>query len=483
MLTLFSISVRPMSRLKSSAIAYRFDLAWMLRWGALTVFAIALQGCNFLPKGNADAQTRPAGSTQGQGPIAVDVEIAATAPLGTTREYTGTTQPFQEVVIRAQAEGQLQELTVDVGDRVEQGQTLAQIDDSLLSAAALEAEAELASRRTEISQLQTQVSDAEIQVEQARLQLQQAESDASRYSKLAQDGAVSLQQAEQSRTQAKTSAQILLSSKEKVRNQEQGIAAANARIEAQKAVIAQRQERRSYTVLTAPIDGVVLTRSTEQGNLMQVGNELLRLGDFSQAKVTVQVSELDLANVRLGGTAKVTLDAFPKQQSVGRVTRISPAANPTSRLVPVEVTIPNPTGKVGSGLLARVSFKQANPDRIVVPLSALASDREKAQPSRQNSSKSSEETAKSSNQFPSNKTTSNKTQGNTKPKKTRGTLFVVMGDGEQVKVTARSVMLGEQMNGKVQILSGLNPGDRFVSRSSKPLKDGDSIRLSILSAQ
>ena len=465
-----SIPALAMLRLKRSVIyIYRVDLAWMLRWGTLTIFAIALSGCNFLPKGGADAQTRPAGSAQGQGPIAVDVEIAATAPLESAREYTGTTQPLQEVAIRAQAEGQLRQLNIDVGDQVERGQTLAQIDDSLLSAATLEAEAELASQRTEISQLQTQVSDAKTQVEQSRLQLQQSESDASRYNKLAREGAVSQQQAEQSRTQAKTAAQVLLSSKEKVRNQEQGIEAANDRIEAQKAVIAQRQEQRSYAILTAPIDGTVLTRSTEQGNLVQVGNELLRLGDFSQVKVTVQVSELDLANVRLGGAAKVKLDAFPKQQSVGRVTQISPAANPTSRLVPVEVTIPNPTGKVGSGLLARVSFTQSNPDRIVVPLSALQDDRSKNKPS--------------SDKPSSSKTSNNKTKGNAKPKKTSGTVFVVTGEGEQAKVAARSVTLGEQMDGKVQILSGLNPGVRFVSRSSKPLKDGDSVRLSILSAQ
>ena len=466
-----SIPALAMLRLKRSSVIYiyRVDLAWMLRWGTLTIFAIALSGCNFLPKGGADAQTRPAGSAQGKGPIAVDVEIAATASLEPAREYIGTTQPLQEVAIRAQAEGQLRQLNIDVGDQVERGQTLAQIDDSLLSAATLEAEAELASRRTEISQLQTQVSDAKTQVEQSRLQLQQSESDASRYNKLAREGAVSQQQAEQSRTQAKTAAQVLLSSKEKVRNQEQGIEAANDRIEAQKAVIAQRQERRSYAILTAPIDGTVLTRSTEQGNLVQVGNELLRLGDFSQVKVTVQVSELDLANVRLGGAAKVKLDAFPKQQSVGRVTQISPAANPTSRLVPVEVTIPNPTGKVGSGLLARVSFTQSNPDRIVVPLSALQDDRSKNKPS--------------SDKPSSSKASNNKTKGNAKPKKTSGTVFVVTGEGEQAKVAARSVTLGEQMDGKVQILSGLNPGDRFVSRSSKPLKDGDSVRLSILSAQ
>jgi HlyD family secretion protein len=416
----------------------------MAHGGLLTILAVVISSCNFLPKEKADAQSRLPEA------VAVDVAIAATAPLETTREYTGTTQPQQEVVLRAQAEGQLRQLNVDVGDRVQKGQTLAQIDASLLNAAAVEAEAELASRQSEVSQLQTQVSDAETVVEQSRLQLQQAESDAARYDQLATAGALPKQQAEQSRTEAKTAAQVLRSAQTKVRNQEQGIIAANARISAQKAVLSQQQERQSYASLTAPVSGVVLTRSTELGNLVQVGGELLRLGDFSQVKVTVQVSELDLATVRLGGSAKVRLDAFSKEQFTGQVTQISPAANPTSRLVPIEVTIPNPTGRVGSGLLARVSFANTNRDRVVVPLAALQEDRAKPKSS---------------------------------SPKTKGTLFVVADGDGQAKVAARSVDLGAEIDGKVQILAGLNPGDRFVSRTSKPLKDGDAVRLSILSQQ
>jgi multidrug efflux pump subunit AcrA (membrane-fusion protein) len=322
------------------------------------------------------------------------------------------------------------------------------------------------------------VSDARTQVEQSRLQLQQAESDAARYDKLSRDGAVTLQQAEQSRTQARTAAQVLRSSQEKVRNQQQAIVAANGRIVAQQAVVAQQQERRSYAVLTSPINGAVLTRSTEAGNVVQVGNELLRVGDFSQAKVTVQVSELDLASVRLGGAAKVRLDAFPNEQFAGRVTRVSPAANATSRLVPVEVTIPNRTGKVGSGLLARVSFTQTTIDRVVVPLTALQDDRAKGQPANQQPNQQ----PKSAGVNAGAKT-DDRAEGGAKPKQTKGTLFVVTGEGEQAKVAARSVTLGEQADGKVQILAGLNPGDRYVARTGKPLKDGDPVRLSILSAK
>jgi HlyD family secretion protein len=413
---------------------------------------IALSGCN-LAKDNADAQTKPPGADQNQA-TAVDVAIAATMPLAAAREYTGTTQPQQEVAIRAQAEGQLQRLNVDVGDRVEQGQTLVQIDDALLNAATAEAAAELASRRTEVSQIQAQVSDAETQVEQTRLQLQQAQSDAARYDQLAKAGGISLQQAQEYRTEANTAAQVLRSAQAKVRVQQQGVDVANSRIVAQQAVVDQQRQRRGYAMVMSPLSGVVLTRSTEPGNLVRVGDELLRLGDFSQAKVTIQVSELDLSNVRLGGAVKVKLDAFPQEEFSGRVTQISPVANSTSRLIPVEMTIPNSTGRVGSGLLARVSLTQAAGDRLVVPLAALQQERSSPNQPRQT----------------------------TKPKSTTGTLFVIGPDqGESPKVMARSVTLGQQIDGKVQILTGLSPGERFVSRTGKPLKDGDTVRLSILS--
>ena len=257
------------------------------------------------------------------------------------------------------------------------------------------------------------------------------------------------------------------SSQAKVVAELQAIEVAKSRITAQQAVLAQQQRRKSYAVVKSPLAGAVLARSTQQGNLIQVGNELLRLGDFSQAKVIVQVSELDLANVQLGSTANIKLDAFPKERFAGKVTRISPAANPTSRLLPVEMTIPNPTGKVGSGLLARATFAPTTVDRVVIPLSALQDERRNAQAPATNN--------RASSPAPAPDTTA------PQQNRTQGTLFVITSQGEQSKVTARSVRLGQQIDGKVQILSGLNPGDRYVSRAGRPLKDGDPVRLSILS--
>lgn len=78
----------------------------------------------------AEAQASRSQAGPETGPPAVEVAIARTGTLEETLEYTGTTQPFREVSLRSQLEGQLLSLPVDVGDRVQQGQILGQIDDA-----------------------------------------------------------------------------------------------------------------------------------------------------------------------------------------------------------------------------------------------------------------------------------------------------------------------------------------------------------------
>lgn len=448
------------------------------RWLLLAGLLLALSGCG-LPQGNPRSQLS---GTAEQGATPVDVAIATPGELQQLREYTGTTQPIQEVSLRSQVEGQLLRLDVNVGDRVEAGQTVAQVHAAILEAAVVQAQAELTSRQAEVSRLETQVSDARTQVEEARLRLQQAERDADRLGHLASQGAIARQQAEQARTNANAAAQVLRSAEEQVASQQKEVTAAESRITAQQAVIAQAEERRSFTEVKAPIAGFVLAKTSEAGNLVQPGTEILKIGDFSRSKVVVQVSELELTNLRVGQSVQVRLDAVPNQRFTGTIARITPAANPTSRLLPIEIVVPNPTGQNGSGLLARVTFESDARRNIVVPVSALQGDRTRGRgaslPGANFADRASGETASS----PGAKA-AGRSRGSSAPAnwKTSGTLFVVSGSGEQATVAARSVTLGAQLDGRVEILAGLRPGERFISRSGRPLQDGDAVRLSILS--
>lgn len=426
---------------------------------------LALSGCATTPKSQAGAQAGPRGAAQA-GPPAVDVAIARPGSLQRELVYTGTTLPMREVLLRSQVEGRLLELEVDVGDPVVRGQTLARLDGAVLESAVVQAEAELAARESEVASAQTEVSDARTRVEQARLELQQAQADAARFQKLAQQGAITTQEAEQSQTAARTAEQALRSTEEQVRTRQREVEAAQRRVVAQQAVLEQQRERRSYTVLTSPITGFVLERLTESGNLVQAGSSIVRLGDFIQVKVVVQVSELELANIRLGQPVQVQLDALPDRQIRGKVNRISPAADPTARLVPVEVTIPNVNRQIGSGLLARVNFARRGGERVIIPETALAAGEE----SRRKPSPGGDRPASG------NRKSSDRRSGAPRS----ATLFVLVA-GDTPRVSARSVQLGNQADGQVEVLSGLKPGESFVARSGAPLKDGDVVRLSVLS--
>ncbi|MBD2446710.1 efflux RND transporter periplasmic adaptor subunit [Nostoc sp. FACHB-152] len=421
-------------------------IVFLLSSGLLTI------SCGSLPKETAEAQSQNRGGERGSA-TPVDVAIARTDKLEKQQEYTGTTIPYRTVSLRSQVEARLLSLNVDVGDKVRKGQSIGQLDDALLLTDLKQAEAELAAQKSDVARAKTLVSNARAEVERLRLELVQAQSDSQRQQQLYKQGAIAQQAAEQARTQAQTAAQALRAATEQVRTEQQAVAATQGRVLAQQAVVAQAKERRSYSRLISPINGVVTGKVTEPGNLLQAGGEVIQIGDFSRVKVVVQVSELELSKIKLGQSVQVRLDAFPQRTIIGKVIRISPAADATARLIPVEVEVPNSGGTIGSGLLARVNFENQTAQRVVVAQTAIQAAATDRQPSR---------TQTANNQ-------------------TNGTIFVVSDTQGQPKVAARPVTLGKKADEKVEILSGLQPGERYVVRSGRPLKDGAAVRLSILS--
>ncbi|MBW4617412.1 MAG: efflux RND transporter periplasmic adaptor subunit [Desmonostoc vinosum HA7617-LM4] len=443
------------------SVKYYFFHKLKLLIPGLLGIGLLTASCGSLPKESAKAQSQRADSEQGNKAKAVDVAIARTSLLEKQPDYTGTTTPFQTVSLRSQVEGRLLALNLDVGDTVSRGQLVGQLDDALLLTTLRQAEAELAALKSEVARATAQVSNARAEVERLRLQLVQAQADSQRQQKLFKEGAIAEQTAQQASTQTQTAAQALRAAQEQVRTEQQAVAAAQGRVFAQQALVAQAKERRSYTRLTSPINGVVTQKVIEPGNLLQTGSEVLKIGDLNRVKVIVQVSEREIALVQVGQSAQVRLDALPNQTLVGRVTRISPAADATARLpyIPVEIVIPNNQGKIGSGLLARVNFANQTLQQVVVSQTAI---QELA-------------TAQTNNKAVEQRNQRTELQQHT------GTIFVVKDTEGNNKVTARAVTLGKKADGKVEILSGLQQGERYVVRSGQPLKDGDTVRLSILS--
>ncbi|MBD2176497.1 efflux RND transporter periplasmic adaptor subunit [Pseudanabaena sp. FACHB-1998] len=438
-------------------------------WMLVVIAILSVFNLSCSSQTNKDASQA---QTQSQkAPAAVDVAIASLDSLQAETEYAGTTAPIQEVSVRARIEGRLLALNVDIGDRVNAGQAIAQLDDAVLSATVLQADAEVAAREAEVSQANAAVGNARAQVERARLEYQQAQADANRFTQLAKDGAVSSQTAETAITRARSAEQSWRSAEQQVNLQQQTVGASSQRVLAQEAIKLREQERQSYTTITAPISGVVLERVSETGNLLFAGNDVIKLGDFSQVKVIVLISELEISKVRLNQSVNVRFDTFPNQKFTGTVRRISPVADPVARLIPVEVVVPNRDNKLGSGQLARVQFSSSQARQIAIAETALeVAGRPTQAPKETNTTQAKPKTD-----------TKSSTNPNEKGKPKTGTVFVITGDQKEPKVSARKVTLGDRRDGKVVILSGLKEGDRLVVRSGGKLQDGDAVKLSVLS--
>ncbi len=404
---------------------------------------MATAGCGLLPASEAQPESGRGGrGDRDNGPVAVKTARAQTGSLNGALTYTGTTQPSQRVALRAKVSGEVVALSADTGDTAQRGEVLAQLDGDSQTTNVNQAQAELSARRAESAQAEVSISDAQAAAVQAQATLDQAQIDAERLRQLANQGAISQQEAEAATLAATNARQALRSAQAQVDARQQAAASTVNRADAQQAVVDQAQKQLSYAELRSPLTGVVLSRQVDTGDYVESGATLLELGDLSELEVTVQVSELDIGKISLGQSAQVQFDAFSGERPIlGTITQITPVADATSRLIPVEVTLPNPDGKIGSGLLARVQFAPGQPARVVVPASALTSG------------------------------------------ESGDTVFVVEEETDSPVAVARSVDIGARSQDQVEILSGLAAGESFVVQSDRPLTPDQPVRLSILSEQ
>ncbi len=410
----------------------------------LLILVCTLEGCNLEPEISSSASPNKKIAQSAEKPqlTAVDVKIAQVGNLSNAREYVGTTEPIRKTLLRSQVEGKLLDLRVEVGDRVSKGQVIGRLDSSLLTAAVNREKAELASLESELASARIRVKNAEIALEEALLRLAQAKSDAQRYSELSEKGIISSQEAESFQTTAEVAQKTVLVAQEEINIAKQAVTASIGQVESQKEAIIEVAQRQAYSQLIAPATGIVITKINEPGNLIREGEEIIEIGDFSQVKVVVPLSELDLGQISIGKSVSVRFDAFSDRLFRGTISRIAPSANSSTRQIPIEITVTNPENQIKGGLLARVTLAPNAETEVIIPDSAIV-----------------EEAGENY-------------------------IFVVTQEdlvARQGIVSKRKIGIRDRSEGKVAITTGIKSQEKFVLRTAKPLTDGETVSLSILS--
>jgi membrane fusion protein (multidrug efflux system) len=243
---------------------------------------------------------------------------------------------------------------VDDNMHVNAGDTLVILDDRDFKLRLLQTQAELATaaaavgtgRKTGQSQAQlawseAQALGAQATVAQKEAQFRKAESDLERVRGLAAKQIVPAQQLDAAQA-AYDAAQAEL---EAVRRQAAAagsqvsaygaaVGAAEARLEAARAAADNAQLQVSYTVVTAPVSGIIARRSVEPGALVQVGQTLMSIIPDRGLWVTANLKETELENVAVGEPVKFTVDAYPGRTFAGHVESLSPATGARFALLP-----------------------------------------------------------------------------------------------------------------------------------------------------
>jgi|HubBroStandDraft_6_1064221.scaffolds.fasta_scaffold01172_2 RND family efflux transporter MFP subunit len=212
----------------------------------------------------------------------------------------------------------------------------------------------------------------------------------------------------------------------------------NASTLALEAQLKEAQLALSDCTLTAPMEGWVTNRSVEVGDLAASGTVGFTLVDTHEVKAVFGLPDTLLGTVKLGQTKEVATEAL-SEEFQGRITMISPQADPKSRVFPVEVTIPNPHDRLKVGMVATLSLGAGLARAVpVVPLSAIVSP------------------ADGGKGF---------------------AVFVLTKDGDHDTVKQRRVEIGDTFGNRVAVLQGLALGDRVVAVGATQITDGQAVKV------
>lgn len=207
----------------------------------------------------------------------------------------------------------------------------------------------------------------------------------------------------------------------------------SAEYEAQKAEVALARLDLRYTEIRAPISGYVAERLVRVGNLVELHQPVYRVTSYDPLLAVLHVPERELNVLRAGLDVSVRLDALPDEVFTGTVTRISPVVDPATGTFRVTAEIADPHGRLKPGLFGRVDIVYDTREGVpVIPRTAVITEDEQEH------------------------------------------VFVI---GEDGNVERRAIRLGYERNGIIEVLDGVQPGERVVTAGKGSLSDGARVEV------
>jgi len=298
---------------------------------------------------------------------------------------TGKVEPITKVEIKSKASGIVKKLYIDAGDRVKKGQLLAELDKEEIAARVAQAkaqeEASVASAKGTEADLDRAKVDAEgPDVPMLKRAYERAQG-------MAKEGVVSASALDDAQKNYELALNKQNVAKAQLQVLKAKIGQAQAQVAQDHANLTQLEEQLSYTTITSPIDGIILSRDVEVGDavssILVLGSSatlIMTLGDTSEVYVKGKVDESDIGKVYMGQPARIKVESFKDKTFNGKVTKISPMGVEKDNVTTFEVrvSINNPGGELKAAMTANAEIiLEEHKNVLQIPEGSILYDKDK----------------------------------------------------------------------------------------------------------
>lgn len=321
-------------------------------------------------------------------PVPVTTALVRSASVAKELVVTGSLIAKSQVNVLPKTTGRLIELDVQEGDRVHRGEVIAKLEAPELT--------------WQLQQQKSALLSAEASFDQAKDNLR-------RMSELAGEGAISQQQLEQAKVQARI---------------------AKSQVEQANASISLMRTTMANSILTSPLDGLVLAKGLDLGGMATPQTSIVTIAQAGQLQAKLPIAERDLGMVQPGGVVAVNSVAFPEETFKARIREVAPMVDPETRLVTVKADLDD-SRRLKVGMNVNATLRGPAHLGLVVPSDALVSDGAEV-------------------------------------------IVYVVKDAKARRVP---VVTGVRSGQQTEILDGLKAGDAVIVKGSSFVKDGDSLQV------
>jgi RND family efflux transporter MFP subunit len=404
--------------------------------------------------------------TEQKPPKPVKVKAVEMHSQASSVRYSASIRPAAQVDVAFKVGGYIEAIAqqrdsagqwrhLQAGDVVRKGTMLARVRQSDYVAQVNQAKSQHGEARSALDANNSQLKEATAAVETARAQVHDAQASFDRatldyerarilfstQSIIKPDYDAAKAQHEMTEAKLEAARGQLKSAEARIATQRAQIGAAESRIKTAEATTFSAMIPLQDAQLKAPMSAVVIDRKVEIGSLVSQGVTAFVLADLTSVKAAFGVPDLALQGLKLGDTLRVVTDAVPGTEFSGHISRISPSADQSSRAFDVEVTIPNPDGRLKPGMIASLRVNEGTGNEVsvpVVPLTAITHSKEN----------------------------------------TDGYAVVVVEPREGKQYARfRTVTLGQSLGNAVVVTGGLRPGEQVVTIGVTQLSDGEIVQV------